>query len=54
MPGTKGELPEDGPEVAVTREQFEAWTEQILRRIELPDSPCGFRRRLDQRDASTK
>jgi molecular chaperone HscC len=36
MPGKKGELPENGPEIAVTREQFQAWTEHILRRIELP------------------
>jgi molecular chaperone HscC len=31
-----GELPEGSPEVAVTREAFQTWTECILRRIDLP------------------
>jgi molecular chaperone HscC len=36
VPGPKGELAENGPEVRVTREQFDAWTEHILRRIDFP------------------
>ena len=36
MPEPGGELVENGPEVRVTREQFEAWTEHILRRIDFP------------------
>jgi molecular chaperone HscC len=36
MPGLQGELIENGPEVRVTREQFNAWTEHILRRIDFP------------------
>ena len=36
IPGKKGDLPENGPEVVVAREQFQRWTEHILRRIELP------------------
>jgi molecular chaperone HscC len=36
LPGKKGELQENGPEVTVTRQQFQTWTEHILRRIELP------------------
>ncbi len=36
IPGLKGELLENGPEFRVTREQFEGWTEPILRRIDSP------------------
>ena len=36
IPGPGGELPENGPQVCVAREQFEAWTAHILRRIDLP------------------
>jgi molecular chaperone HscC len=36
IPGRGGELVENGPEVKVTREQFQGWTEHILRRIDFP------------------
>ena len=36
IPGPDGELLENGPEVTVSRAQFEAWTEHILRRIDFP------------------
>lgn len=36
VPGRKGELAENGPEVAVSRAQFQGWTEHILARVEMP------------------
>ena len=36
MPTRQGELPEDAPPIAVARAQFEAWTNHILGRIDLP------------------
>jgi molecular chaperone HscC len=36
VPNLKGELVEGGAEIDVSREQFEAWTERILARIETP------------------
>ncbi|MCA9164405.1 MAG: Hsp70 family protein, partial [Planctomycetales bacterium] len=36
VPNRAGELQEDSPQVRVTREQFQQWTEHTLARIELP------------------
>ncbi len=36
IPDAQGDFPDGSPTVAVTREQFEAWTQHILNRIELP------------------
>jgi molecular chaperone HscC len=36
IPDKDGNFADDGPTVAVTREQFENWTQHILNRIELP------------------
>jgi len=36
IPGPKGELAENRQEITVTRAQFEAWTEHILARTDLP------------------
>jgi molecular chaperone HscC len=36
IPGAKGALADNGPEVTVTRAQFQGWTEHILGRVELP------------------
>jgi len=36
VPDRKGELSDQAPEVTVTREQFQKWTNHILARIELP------------------
>jgi molecular chaperone HscC len=36
VPDRKGELREDAPTVAISREQFQTWTKHILARIELP------------------
>jgi molecular chaperone HscC len=36
VPNAKGEIPEDSPELTVTREQFQAWTNHILSRVDLP------------------
>lgn len=36
VPGRKGELADDAPQVTVTREQFQTWTNPILARVELP------------------
>ncbi|HEY1375786.1 MAG TPA: Hsp70 family protein [Gemmataceae bacterium] len=36
VPDAKGDFPADAATATVTREQFEAWTQHILNRIELP------------------
>ncbi len=36
LPGRKGDLPAHAAELAVARQQFDAWTQHILARIELP------------------
>ena len=36
LPNRQGEFPSDARELTVTREQFQAWTQHILGRIELP------------------
>jgi molecular chaperone HscC len=36
IPNLRGEIPEDAPAIAVTREQFEGWTNHILARIDMP------------------
>ena len=36
IPNAKGEYGEHSPQVTVTREQFQQWTNHILARIELP------------------
>jgi molecular chaperone HscC len=36
IPDSKGEYHDSSPEAAVTREQFEAWTQHILNRVDLP------------------
>src|SRR5581483_3345777 len=36
VPAKDGTFPESAPAVTVTREQFDAWTQHILNRIELP------------------
>jgi molecular chaperone HscC len=36
VPNSQGDVTDDAPQVNVTREQFEKWTEHILARIELP------------------
>jgi molecular chaperone HscC len=36
VPNAKGELAEGGPELPVSRAQFQQWTKQILARVELP------------------
>jgi hypothetical protein len=36
IPNTKGEYNDSSPETTVTRQQFDAWTQHILNRVELP------------------